>query len=212
MVARSQSSAAGVLALLYEPDPVFKQHALKALSPLVPRFWAEISEHISLMLAFIIFSNSLIHSFTENLSTRQSSFQKRPVMSLHCSPAKYITSSESMTNLSLSRWAPETRSRPKLVLMAQKNTLRLSSVRLSSSIQTHIQTCQTAKAIDRYIQLRCKDLSASKKDIVDPRLQTIIENIFSRCIEEAEYKQVRWTWYLCCPDELIFILRQSALL
>ena len=50
---RSQSSAAGVLALLQEPDPVFKQHALKALSPLVPQFWAEISEHIALMYVLI---------------------------------------------------------------------------------------------------------------------------------------------------------------
>jgi hypothetical protein len=49
MVARSQSSAAGVLALLYEPESVFKQYALKALNPLVPQFWAEISEHIALM-------------------------------------------------------------------------------------------------------------------------------------------------------------------
>ena len=46
---RQQSSAAGVLALLQEPDPVFKQHALKALNPLVPQFWAEISEHIGEM-------------------------------------------------------------------------------------------------------------------------------------------------------------------
>jgi hypothetical protein len=49
MVVRSQSSAAGVLALLHEPDPLFKQHALNALNPLVPQFWAEISEHIALM-------------------------------------------------------------------------------------------------------------------------------------------------------------------
>lgn len=49
MVVRSQSSAAGVLALLQEPDPSFKQHALKALGLLVPQFWAEISEHIALM-------------------------------------------------------------------------------------------------------------------------------------------------------------------
>lgn len=49
MVIRSQSSAAGVLALLQEPDIVFKQHALKALIPLVPQFWAEISEYIALM-------------------------------------------------------------------------------------------------------------------------------------------------------------------
>ena len=46
---RPQSSAAGVLALLQEPDFIFKQHALKALNPLVPQFWAEISEHITLM-------------------------------------------------------------------------------------------------------------------------------------------------------------------
>lgn len=49
MVVPYQSSAAGVLALLSEPDPVFKQHALKSLNDLVPRFWAEISEHIALM-------------------------------------------------------------------------------------------------------------------------------------------------------------------
>ncbi|KAF8585578.1 26S proteasome regulatory complex, non-ATPase subcomplex, Rpn2/Psmd1 subunit [Ramaria rubella] len=42
-----QTSAAGVLALLSEPEPVLRQHALKALLPLVPRFWAEISEHIA---------------------------------------------------------------------------------------------------------------------------------------------------------------------
>ncbi|KAG6898065.1 hypothetical protein C0992_006543 [Termitomyces sp. T32_za158] len=49
MVARSHSSAAGVLALLHEPDPLFKQHALNILTPLVPQFWAEISEHIALI-------------------------------------------------------------------------------------------------------------------------------------------------------------------
>ncbi|THV07679.1 26S proteasome regulatory complex, non-ATPase subcomplex, Rpn2/Psmd1 subunit [Dendrothele bispora CBS 962.96] len=49
MVARSHSSAAGVLALLSEPDPVFKQHALKSLNSLVSRFWAEISEDIALI-------------------------------------------------------------------------------------------------------------------------------------------------------------------
>lgn len=49
MVVRAQSSAAGVLALLSEPDPAFKQHAISALHPLVPQFWAEISEHIAPM-------------------------------------------------------------------------------------------------------------------------------------------------------------------
>jgi 26S proteasome regulatory subunit N2 len=69
MVVRSQSSAAGVLALLQEPDTVFKQHALKALIPLVPQFWAEISEHIALMYVWVaiahftlVDSDSGIHS------------------------------------------------------------------------------------------------------------------------------------------------------
>jgi hypothetical protein len=49
MVPRPQSSAAGVLALLVEQEPLVKQHALNALISLVPQFWAEISEHIALM-------------------------------------------------------------------------------------------------------------------------------------------------------------------
>ena len=49
MAPRPQSSAAGVLALLSESDPLLKHHALKALVSLVPQFWAEISEHIALV-------------------------------------------------------------------------------------------------------------------------------------------------------------------
>ncbi|THH33553.1 hypothetical protein EUX98_g656 [Antrodiella citrinella] len=46
---RPQSSAAGVLALLSEPEPILKEHALRALNALVPQFWAEISEQIELI-------------------------------------------------------------------------------------------------------------------------------------------------------------------
>ena len=46
---RPHSSAAGVLALLSEPEPLLKQHALKRLNGIVPQFWAEISEYIALM-------------------------------------------------------------------------------------------------------------------------------------------------------------------
>jgi 26S proteasome regulatory subunit N2 len=49
MVARPQTSAAGILALLDEPESQFKQHALQTLNPLVPQFWAEISENIASM-------------------------------------------------------------------------------------------------------------------------------------------------------------------
>lgn len=57
MVARYQTSAVGVLALLSEPEPEFKEHALKALIPLVPQFWAEISEHIALMSVYLLKSH-----------------------------------------------------------------------------------------------------------------------------------------------------------
>ncbi|THG99905.1 hypothetical protein EW026_g2545 [Hermanssonia centrifuga] len=49
MPSRPHSSAAGVLALLSEPEPLLKEHALKSLNVLVPQFWAEISEHIELI-------------------------------------------------------------------------------------------------------------------------------------------------------------------
>lgn len=49
MVAQPQTSASGVLALLAEPEPLLKQHAITKLNALVPDFWAEISEDISTM-------------------------------------------------------------------------------------------------------------------------------------------------------------------
>lgn len=54
-----QTSAAGVLALLSEPETVLKQHALKALLPLVPQFWAEISEHITAMCVYRVRARGL---------------------------------------------------------------------------------------------------------------------------------------------------------
>jgi hypothetical protein len=49
MAPRPQASAAGVLALLSENEPILKQHALRSLNTLVPQFWAEISESIANM-------------------------------------------------------------------------------------------------------------------------------------------------------------------
>ncbi len=49
-----------------------------------------------------------------------------------------------------------------------------------------------AKAIDRYIEIRSTESSSSKVKM-DSRLQTIIEGILHRCIEEGEHKQVRST-------------------
>jgi hypothetical protein len=54
MVLRPLTSAAGVLALLSETDKTLRQHALVALNPLVPQFWAEISENLTEMYASFI--------------------------------------------------------------------------------------------------------------------------------------------------------------
>jgi hypothetical protein len=51
MVGRPLTSAAGVLALLSDPNETLRQHALVALNPLVPQFWAEISENLTEMYA-----------------------------------------------------------------------------------------------------------------------------------------------------------------
>ena len=56
---QQHSSAVGVLALLHEPDAIFKQHALRALNTLVPQFWPEISEEIANM--YVLRCDQRIH-------------------------------------------------------------------------------------------------------------------------------------------------------
>ena len=92
MVVRTQTSAAGILALLSEPEPVVKEHALHALIPVVPQFWAEVSEHIALMyvsnIPSFLFSTYLFS--VANLSMK-AIYRKVSVTPLHFLLAKYIT-------------------------------------------------------------------------------------------------------------------------
>lgn len=53
MAVRTRTSAAGVLALLAEPEPDVQDYALGQLNALVPQFWAEISESISTIEAIV---------------------------------------------------------------------------------------------------------------------------------------------------------------
>ncbi|KAF9022936.1 26S proteasome regulatory complex non-ATPase subcomplex Rpn2/Psmd1 subunit [Hymenopellis radicata] len=157
MVVRSQSSAAGVLALLSEPDALFKQHALKALNPLVPRFWAEISEHIALI-------ESLYESDDLPKDARDSA-------ALLASKVYYYLG-EYDESLSFA--------------LGAGNAFEAEARAVGS--EEYVETV-VSKAIDRYIQLRTAEKLGSKVEAVDPRLQNIIEGIFSRCIEDGEYKQ-----------------------
>ncbi|KAF7347919.1 26S proteasome regulatory subunit RPN2 [Mycena venus] len=155
MVRHSQSSAAGTLALLSEPDHVFKQHALDALNPLVPQFWAEISEHIA-----------LIESLHENDDLPK---QARDSAALLASKVYYFLAEyDEALSFALGAGAAfEAESR-------------------AYGSEEYVETV-LSKAIDRYIEVRSEEQTG--KDKVDPRLQTVIENIFARCIEEREYKQ-----------------------
>ncbi|KAL0575818.1 proteasome regulatory particle base subunit [Marasmius crinis-equi] len=157
MVARSQSSAAGVLALLTEPDPVFKQHALKSLNSLVPRFWAEISEQIA-----------LVESLYDNEELPK---EARDSAALLASKVYYYLG-EYEESLSFALGAG-------------------SAFEAESRVQGSEEYVETvlSKAIDRYIELRAQEQVYGKADKIDPRLRTIIENIFTRCISEGEYKQ-----------------------
>ncbi|KAF9229179.1 26S proteasome regulatory complex non-ATPase subcomplex Rpn2/Psmd1 subunit [Gyrodon lividus] len=156
MVVRVQSSAAGVLALLSEPDPVFKQHALKSLHPLVPQFWPEVSEHIA-----------LIESFYES---EQLSKDARDLAALLASKVYYYLG-EYDEALSFALGAG-------------------SAFQVESREHTSGEYVETivSKAIDRYIKQRSDEALVGTK--IDLRLQSIIEAIFQRCIDEEEYRQV----------------------
>jgi hypothetical protein len=142
MVACPQSSAAGVLALLSEPDPVFKKHALQALNPLVPQFWAEISEHIAFMCVSSTRSaRAVVHilpHLPERPCMKAKSFRKRPVTLQPFWRAKFTTSSENMTRLCLSLSVLETRSKQKLVVTDPRNTWKRLFV---SSLLLLVDTC-----------------------------------------------------------------------
>ncbi|RDB29217.1 26S proteasome non-ATPase regulatory subunit 1 A [Hypsizygus marmoreus] len=156
MVVRSQSSAAGVLALLQEPDPLFKQHALKALNPLVPQFWAEISEHIALIEALY--------------ETDELPKDARNSAALLASKVYYFLG-EYDEALSFALGA---------------GSAFEAETRIYGS-EEFVETV-ISKAIDRYIQVRSEERSGGLEK-VDPRLQSIIESIFSRCIVEGEFRQ-----------------------
>lgn len=67
-----------------------------------------------------------------------------------------------------------------------------------------------AKAIDRYIDLRFDETPPAAK--IDPRLQSIIEAIFRRCIDEGEYRQVIPLCSRQLPPPHVSALRQLELL
>ncbi|PFH50780.1 hypothetical protein AMATHDRAFT_60431 [Amanita thiersii Skay4041] len=149
---RHQSSAAGVLALLHEPDTVFKQHALKSLNSLVSQFWPEISEQIADIEAL----------YENNELPREA----RDAAALLAGKVYYYLG-EYDEALSFALGA---------------GSAFEAETRVYGS-EEFVETV-VSKAIDRYIQLSREGIEK-----IDPKLRTIIEGIFARCISEGEYKQ-----------------------
>ncbi|EPT04013.1 26S proteasome regulatory complex non-ATPase subcomplex Rpn2/Psmd1 subunit [Fomitopsis schrenkii] len=152
---RPQSSAAGVLALLSEPEPLLKQHALKRLDGIVPQFWAEISEYIA-----------LIESLSES---EELSKDARDSAALLASKVYYYLG-EYDEALSFA--------------LAAGSAFEATAATLGAG--EYVETV-ISKAIDRYITSRAAEQAGEGK--VDPKLQNIIESIFTRCISDGEFKQ-----------------------
>ena len=189
MVARPQSSAAGTLALLNEPDPVFKEHALKVLNTLVPQFWAEISEQITTMCVLTrrVASMTAYTPFRESLyEGDEISANAKNVAALVASKVYYFLGEyEEALFFALgagNAFEQET------AVPGSEEYVETVVCEYSSYLVPHIASDKpTAKAIDQYISMRSEDTGSK----IDPRLQNIIEGIFSRCIRDGEYKQVR---------------------
>ena len=132
MGARTQTSAAGAIALLTEPEPVLKEHAIRALVPMVPQFWAEISEQIPLMsvLYHSAIANELNSSLTEKRSTKAAKSPRRHETQQLFLPARCIISWESTMRRCRLLLVPGQRSRMKHTSLVQRNMSRLSSVRV----------------------------------------------------------------------------------
>lgn len=162
MVPRPQTSAAGVLALLSEEDPILKQYALKQLDALVPQFWAEISEYIT-----------AIESLYESTQLPK---QSRELAALVASKVYYYLA-EYDEALSFALGAGPA----------------FEAERRNPSTDEYVETI-VSNAIDRYIQLRSADeahwaRSETSGPKIDPRLESIMEGIFNKCIQDAEHKQ-----------------------
>jgi len=184
----TQSSAAGVIALLSEPEAIIKQHALKSLIALVPQFWAEISEELELMyVATFASPNYRI----DNLSSRENlegnpdlpQDARHSAALLASKIYYYLEAYDEALTYALGAgpaFQAETRAPG-----SEEYVETIICARVIALEMRNFLTCFIAKAIDRYIEAQAKGAND-----VSPRLRDVMESIFKRCIEEGDYRQV----------------------
>ncbi|KAG8834158.1 proteasome regulatory particle base subunit [Serendipita sp. 399] len=163
MVLQPLTSAAGVLALLSESDNHLRQHALKSLNPLVPQFWAEISENLTEI-------ESLYEA--EDLPTPARQLAALIVSKVYY----YLEEYDEALSFALSAgpaFEAEARAHG-----AEEYVETVVSRAVDRYIALRSSVIPTSES----------EYTKDSKDI-DSKLQEIIEGIFRRAINEKEYTQ-----------------------
>ncbi|CUA76623.1 26S proteasome regulatory subunit rpn2 [Schizosaccharomyces pombe 972h-] [Rhizoctonia solani] len=167
MVAQPRTSAAGILALLAEPELEIKQRAIIELIGLVPDFWAEISEEISAIEA-LSESSEIAPAARENSALVASKVYY------------YLGQYDDALSFALRAGnAFETESK-------QEKSAEYTETIVSNAIDRYIaQRVEFAHTTDPSTLPN----SGADSDKIDPRLRSIIERIFTLSIEGGDVRQ-----------------------
>ncbi|CAE6456206.1 unnamed protein product [Rhizoctonia solani] len=167
MVAQPRTSAAGILALLAEPELEIKQRAIVELIHLVPDFWAEISEEIS-AIEDLSESSELQPAARENAALVASKVYY------------YLGQYDDALSFALragNAFEGE---------LKQEKSAEYAETIVSNAIDRYIlQRVQFAETTDPSTLPN----SGADSDKIDPRLRSIIERIFTLAIEGGDVRQ-----------------------
>ncbi|KAG8710207.1 proteasome regulatory particle base subunit [Ceratobasidium sp. 423] len=167
MVAQPRTSAAGILALLAEPELEVKQRALAELIGLVPDFWTEISEEIS-----------AIEALSESPEITATAREDAALVASKV--YYYLGQYDDALSFALRAGnAFETESK-------QERSAEYAETIVSNAIDRYIaQRVEFADATDPSTLPN----SGADSDKIDPRLRSIIERIFTLAIEGGDVRQ-----------------------
>ncbi|CAE7203319.1 unnamed protein product [Rhizoctonia solani] len=167
MVAQPRTSAAGILALLAEPELEIKQRAIAELVGLVPDFWAEISEEISAIEA-LSESSDITATARENAALVASKVYY------------YLGQYDEALSFALRAGnAFEGESN-------QEKSAEYAETIVSNAIDRYI--AQRVEFTDTTDPSTLPN-SGAESDKIDPRLRSIIERIFTLAIEGGDVRQ-----------------------
>ncbi|QRW18607.1 26S proteasome regulatory complex, subunit Rpn2/Psmd1 [Rhizoctonia solani] len=167
MVAHPRTSAAGILALLAEPELEIKQRAIVELIQLIPDFWAEISEEISAIEA-LSESSDLQPAARENAALVASKVYY------------YLGQYDDALSFALragNAFEAE---------LKQEKSAEYAETIVSNAIDRYIaQRVEFAETTDPSTLPN----SGADSDKIDSRLRSIIERIFTLAIEGGDVRQ-----------------------